>query len=1173
MAIKAVPKNVDLDLATETLPQDLTGMSISQSLSVKGFCVIRPAVDEAHLKGVQSDITAVDAEGRFMQPPEPLLEGLLGISGSARIAELQLPLGDAERQDGEHLQFFDVAMTDYGQMVAPYLLDIQAEVKRRTIGILHEAGMPPGEGPELDEQTCANWITVFAHNTIMLVWCLGPEEGTLELQPFDDESNGHRVTLKPGMMVMLRADALSHRFSSAGKVYCLTCFFQKESLLCKHRDNTRTDMTPCCKALEEWAENKIQEYKESFPEEQARMYLPRHWELVMNHTSFVGQHISVRTASIKQVGSYDPTIWAEAFTAGVDYIEQVPIMRWNIEDNYDPHEEAWKYNRSNCKHGAFIDGVELFDNTLFRISRAEAGGMDPGHRLTLETGYEALIRDGYKISTIMNSRGGVYVANPPPTEWGIADKDCNSSGVCGGGGSIACGRFSFVHGMKGPCISVDVEAASSLVAVNFCSTNLSRSGNWEPIPYGLAQSWNLVLAPMFFVHASAAGRLCPAGRLFSFDASANGFVRGECAISLLLKALTSVVDDEVVCNYTGGWLGSLVANATNQSGRRAKMHSPDAAALQEVMFEAVRQAEISPLDVDAVETAVDAYVLHDALEASATAKAMRPEGMPGIDETCPLAMASTKTSIGNQIEACGLSVILKVLLGSALGTMVPSLHLRILNPHLDLDCCDRPASIGTESLEYRLSSSYTGITNSSVAGTNCHCIVWGQMADEKRTIMPEIAFKRDKILFWPEGGGHLEDGKVARRGYFIIGTFNGWQPEALETESPGVFASTFTLSENRWERFQIVLDQDVKKVLYPSLDRISEATTGAPVAGPLDVFRNSSWLIDTRPYLTFEASPEDDSRDALVPYAGNVSRQDFGQPGDRFRVRLSVKGKWRMVEWENLDKGRLEAPAVARGTGTYQVAGSWSHSSLEEMQPVPDTQGLFAAEVMLLSWGVSTFQIFRNRDWEQAFYPDVPLADQGSGVIGPDEQIGHAWAIDGGIPGQVYRIEFQRSEEDGAEQKQVQWKYERKVELTKAQVEMSKVPEFFVHGTWDDLASLHRMHFTGEYYQFYVQLGDRAIESFQIYQDGDVAKCIHPGVKDATAHEKHELLGPDMVSAGLMWTIGIHAGDEAEAGKRYEIRFRIKEEDQRPEKLDWMPIRGFEGLEDARGRGFLVLGQ
>ena len=83
----------------------------------------------------------------------------------------------------------------------------------------------------------------------------------------------------------------------------------------------------------------------------------------------------------------------------------------------------------------------------------------------------------------------------PPSEWQMTPKDITPGGVCGGGGSIACGRFSFVHGLKGPCISVDVEGASSLVAVGYASVNLSKTGTYDPIPFALCNSWNLQLSP------------------------------------------------------------------------------------------------------------------------------------------------------------------------------------------------------------------------------------------------------------------------------------------------------------------------------------------------------------------------------------------------------------------------------------------------------------------------------------------------------------------------------------------------------------------------------------------------------------------------------------------------------------------------------------------------------
>eukprot|EP00933_Yihiella_yeosuensis_P028326 TRINITY_DN22140_c0_g1_i3.p1 TRINITY_DN22140_c0_g1~~TRINITY_DN22140_c0_g1_i3.p1 ORF type:complete len:386 (-),score=53.16 TRINITY_DN22140_c0_g1_i3:373-1395(-) len=331
-------------------------------------------------------------------------------------------------------------------------------------------------------------------------------------------------------------------------------------------------------------------------------------------------------------------------------------------------------------------------------------------------------------------------------------------GVCGGGGSIACGRFSFVHGLKGPCISVDVEAASSLVALNYACSNLSRIGKFEPIPFALCSAWSLQLNPAPFIHGSAAGLLSPKGRTFTFDASASGYVRGDCVISIVLKAMTDIVDDqEVLCEDSNceNALAQLAGSATNQSGRRAHFTAPDSGSLQDVMWEALRQADLSPLDIDATEVAADGKILGDAVEAAASAKTFRPQGMIHVAETSPLNITASKSSVGHQIEAMGLSQVLKVALGARIGASPPTTHLRILNPYVDLDICERNAIISGEGLNFHLNSTYTGVTNRSIAGTNCHIIMFAEVSPEicGNSELEDEASAAEKVLrTWPPAG-------------------------------------------------------------------------------------------------------------------------------------------------------------------------------------------------------------------------------------------------------------------------------------------------------------------------------------------------------------------------------------------------------------------------------------
>ncbi|CAE7788425.1 ppsD, partial [Symbiodinium sp. CCMP2456] len=519
--------------------------------------------------------------------------------------------------------------------------------------------------------------------------------GTLELKPWDEDAESMQVSMRPGRLVIARADALHHRFSSVGCAYCLTCFFN--NIVAAEQE----PVSPCGFALQQWAKERMTRYKQSTVQEQRYMEMPRDWEEKINREMVNTQRIALRTACTKQPGTEDPLGFALAMNSGPDYALSVPMMRWEHEMVYEDDIMAWQHGKTCCMHGAFIEGIELFDCTAFRISRAEASGMDPGHRLTLETGYEALVKDGYRANTLMNSRGGVYVANPPPVEWAMTPKDIAAGGVCGGGGSIACGRFSFVHGLKGPCISVDVEGASSLVVVNYACANLSWTGGWEPIPFALCNSWNLQLNPAPYVHLSSCGLLSPKGRTFAFDASACGYIRGDCVTSIVLKA--GNVEGEAENE-----LGYLAGSATNQSGRRSHLAAPDCLALQEVIHEALRQTQITGLDVDAVESCADGKILDDSLEATAFARAYRPQGTLNVDDTAPLGIISAKSGVGNQLEAAGISQILKVILGSRAAAFHPTPHLRIVNPHIDIEMCERNAIIAGESLDFRLPSTYTG---------------------------------------------------------------------------------------------------------------------------------------------------------------------------------------------------------------------------------------------------------------------------------------------------------------------------------------------------------------------------------------------------------------------------------------------------------------------------------
>uniref|UniRef100_A0A7S0FEW6 Ketosynthase family 3 (KS3) domain-containing protein n=1 Tax=Pyrodinium bahamense TaxID=73915 RepID=A0A7S0FEW6_9DINO len=745
----------------------------------------------------------------------------------------------------------------------------------------------------------------------MAVLFLGPGGGTLELQPFrHEEAPPVELTVEPGMMVVLRADSLSHRYATAGKSFAVSCWFNQDAQLGEHHEAIVS--TPTTQELLAWATTRIRECKARQDIGEEGMVLdpafPKEWQKAANRMFHMGPQVAVRGSSCKLPSTYAPQGFWQAMRWGIDWAQTVPMLRWNHEPSYDPWEHSWQYMKTCCQHGCFIDGSELFDNKFFGISNVESRQMDPMQRHILETSYEALFEAGFSKKKLMRSLTGVYVGGAT-SEFNFMPITDSSAGT-GGANSITSNRISFSLGLQGPSYTIDAQGASALTALGHAAMSLRyQTEKYKPNHTAMVGGVYLMIVPNTWVLACAAGMMSAQGRCLSFDVSAEGFIKGEGCSNATLTPAAENVDGQQVVDESHPFDAYVAATSANNSGLSASLTAPHGPQERSLVLQCVRQASLCTTDVTAVECWAEGHALKDAVEVQVLLGALRGE-----DFEVPLGLSSYKTNSGMGLEVDGMCQLLKVIAGQKYGVQVPSLHLSELNVHMDVWSGDEPICFNSENMSNCELSSFVGMTGKSLGGTMVHAITFGFVDTEERRPQRKRV-ERDVVHFWPAGGGELgeEAEPTTARPYTILGSWNQWEfSEPMKSEGEGVYGYTVTLGESRCEEFQILLDGDPDQVLHPAemqADGGWMSPQAGGVAGPHapEECGALAWVIDGRDQFVSLVEAEgalEDAGHAVAPGSAPVPNP-YRQPalaGSKFQVRLRVAGKFRCVEWERLEE-------------------------------------------------------------------------------------------------------------------------------------------------------------------------------------------------------------------------------------------------------------------------------
>jgi acyl transferase domain-containing protein len=339
--------------------------------------------------------------------------------------------------------------------------------------------------------------------------------------------------------------------------------------------------------------------------------------------------IAIVGLSCRLPGASDPAAFWELLVEGRDATEPMPAERARLDPAFDTGKLA-----GSPTPGGYLADVEMFDAEFFNVAPRQAGAMDPRQRLGLELAWETLDNAGMATDRDDQRSVGIFIGSMNDDyallTQRLRPETISQHSFAGVSRSIIANRISHFFGFRGPSVTIDSGQASSLVAIHLACASL-RSGESEMAVAGGIQ---LNLAAETLMLERELGALSVSGHAYPFDRRADGYVRGEGGVLVLLKPLEQAIADGD--RIRAVIRGSAVGNA---GATGAALTVPSATAQAQTIARAHAAAEVDSTGIGYLE-------LH-----------------------------GTGTKVGDPVEAAGLGLVFEnrcnqpVLVGSVKGNI------------------------------------------------------------------------------------------------------------------------------------------------------------------------------------------------------------------------------------------------------------------------------------------------------------------------------------------------------------------------------------------------------------------------------------------------------------------------------------------------------------------------
>ena len=394
--------------------------------------------------------------------------------------------------------------------------------------------------------------------------------------------------------------------------------------------------------------------------------------------------------------------------AGRCAVTKIPRDRWSHARFGHPRRS--EPGKAYTWAAGVLGDIWSFDPAAFGISPREAEQMDPQQRLLLELVWEALEDAGIPPSSLAGEEVGVFVG-ASAQDYGNSKLFDIASGdqyfATGNTLSLISNRISYIFDFRGPSFTVDTACSSSLVALNEAVAAI-QSGR---IDTAIVAGVSLLASPFSFISFSRASMLSPTGLCQAFDAKADGYVRAEGGVVLVLRALPNALGAANLIH------GLIVGSGVNSDGRTVGVAMPNRAAQAALLARVYNEGAIEPERLAFIEAHGTGTRVGDPAEAFAIGETL------GQKRSRALPIGSIKTNLGHLEPASGLAGTLKAILALEHDLLPASLHCVEPNPDIPFDELNLKVATAPQPLPRIAGGRYAGINSFGFGGTNAHVVL------------------------------------------------------------------------------------------------------------------------------------------------------------------------------------------------------------------------------------------------------------------------------------------------------------------------------------------------------------------------------------------------------------------------------------------------------------------